>query len=136
MAEPKARAINEIRIEGKLAFPPEQRQSKTGTTFTTGKLAVDDMKKGERVTYWFGVAAFKDASPVLAGCRKGDRIVVTGKMTVDEWTGKDGQKRVQPIIVVFEAAGIEAPGRQSTESPPTPTDADRHGPSEDDPIPF
>lgn len=59
-------------------------------------------------TLWFTVKAWRTAAANVAGSvRKGDPVVVTGRLEVDEWTGPDGQQRTG-LVIAASAIGVDA----------------------------
>lgn len=93
---------NHITIEGRLAQDPELRFAANGTAMCN--ISVPDQKRvknrdtGEwedaSATTWFRVTVFKDAAEALAEAgRKGDEVVVTGRLITREWQDKDGNTR-------------------------------------------
>jgi len=54
----------------------------------------------DRSTNWYTVKAFRHlAQNIGSSLRKGDRIVVTGKLQLRQWTGDDGRRRTYPEII-------------------------------------
>jgi single-strand DNA-binding protein len=54
----------------------------------------------DRSTNWYTVKAFRHlAQNIGSSLRKGDRIVVTGKLQLRQWTGDDGRQRTYPEII-------------------------------------
>lgn len=94
----------EVMRRGNLTKDPIPGEGK-GKTFCRFSIAVETPKvagdwQGEReVTYYECVAFDRTADNVVASLRKGDAVVVIGRGEVDEWTGRDGQKRVTKQIV-------------------------------------
>jgi single-strand DNA-binding protein len=51
-------------------------------------------------TDWFTVKVFRDvATNVSEALRRGDPVVVHGRLHLEEWTGGDGSERITPTIV-------------------------------------
>ena len=91
---------NTITITGRLAADPELRFAATGTAMCN--ISIPDQKRvknaqtGEwedaSATTWFRVTVFKEAAESLAeSARKGDTVVVTGRLITREWTNKEGE---------------------------------------------
>lgn len=90
-----------ITLTGRLAKDPELRFAATGnavasfTVVTSGRKFDKDTNKWVDidVTYW-NVSAFKQmAENVVESMRKGDRIIVTGKMKSRKYEDKEGNNR-------------------------------------------
>jgi single-strand DNA-binding protein len=145
--------INHCLIEGRLGRDPETRVLGSGSKVVNASIACNDDYKdrsGEwkKRAYWITIAAFGHAGDQLEQFAKGDRIIVTGKWTVDEYT-KDSKKVYYNKLAVHDVRGseIRRDGGQQRQSegnerparePATPA---RTGPSSapadfDDEVPF
>lgn len=94
--------MNETRVtvHGNVVAEPVERQTRTGGVFTTFRIATTPFRRtadgrfvdGE--TSFFGVIAF-NALAANAGrsLKKGQPVIVSGKLSVREWQGTDGQPR-------------------------------------------
>ena len=90
---------NTITITGRLANDPELRFAASGVAMCN--ISVPDQKRVKNAagqwedasaTTWFRVTVFKEAAESLAEhARKGDMVVVTGRLITREWTNKDGE---------------------------------------------
>ncbi|HWM34252.1 MAG TPA: single-stranded DNA-binding protein [Pseudolysinimonas sp.] len=86
-----------ITVTGLVATTPKNIVTSTGLAITTFRLASNQRKfdkaEGKWVTAetnWFTVATFRQlAANVLMSLQKGQRIVVTGKLRVREWSSDD-----------------------------------------------
>jgi single-strand DNA-binding protein len=103
----------EVTKVGNLTREPELRYGKEkGTPFTRFGLAVESPIKpgnwsGERRTEFYEVSSFGTlAENVAASLAKGDRVVVTGRPELDNWTDDRGNVRVTKRIVA-NAIGAE-----------------------------
>lgn len=82
---------------GNLTADPELLYSKAGKAYARMRIAVSTPKvegdwSGERTTVFYDVTAFGSVADHAAeSLKKGDRVLVTGKGEVREWTGADGQ---------------------------------------------
>ena len=93
-------------ITGNLGRDPEMRYTPSGQAVTNLSVAVNDdytNSSGERVkrTIWFRVSAWgKQAEVCNQYLQKGSKVLVQGRLNVDQatggpriWTGQDGQSR-------------------------------------------
>jgi len=87
----------EAALEGRLGRDPEMKMVKGGTmAMVSLAIAVDEFTKtGEQPkSTWVNVKLFGDKATAAAeNLAKGDRCYVEGKLSLDSWTGKDGQER-------------------------------------------
>ena len=96
--------LNRICIMGRITRDLELRRTQDGTAVTSFTVAVDDDFKskatGEKKTYFFdGVAWRQQAEFACQYLSKGRMVVVEGKLTVRDWTDKDGNKRRNAEII-------------------------------------
>jgi single-strand DNA-binding protein len=99
--------MNETRItvHGNIVSDPVQRTGRTGSIFTTFRLAHTPYRRGadgryyDGETSYFSVIAFSAlAANSAAALRKGQPAVVEGNLTVKQYLGPDGQPRVAAEI--------------------------------------
>lgn len=95
--------LNQIFIMGRLARDPEVRHTQSGVTVCSFTLAVDrdikDKQTGERKTDWIPVTAWRGTWELVSRyLHKGDSIVVVGRLEIQEWTDKQGNKRTTPNV--------------------------------------
>ena len=88
---------------GRLARDPEVRHTQSGVTVCSLTLAVDrdikDKQTGERKTDWIPVTAWRGTAELISRyLHKGDSIVVVGRLEIQEWTDKQGNKRTTPNV--------------------------------------
>lgn len=96
--------LNRICIMGRITRDLELRRTQDGTAVTSFTVAVDDDFKskatGEKKTYFLDVVAWRHAAEfVCQYLGKGRMVVVEGKLTVRDWTDKNGNKRTTAEIV-------------------------------------
>ena len=94
--------MNETRvtIHGNVVTEPVVRETRTGGVFTTFRIATTpfsrtaDGKFVDGETSFYGVIAFNAlGANIGASLRKGQPVVVEGKLSTREWQGADGQLR-------------------------------------------
>ena len=95
--------LNQTFIMGRLARDPEVRHTQSGVTVCSFTLAVDrdikDKQTGERKTDWIPVTAWRGTGELVSRyLHKGDSIVVVGRLEIQEWTDKQGNKRTTPNV--------------------------------------
>ncbi|GAA3210954.1 single-stranded DNA-binding protein [Oerskovia jenensis] len=99
-----------VTLAGFMGTTPKLFTSPTGNDFTSFRIASTtrylDRSRGEWVdgrTIWFTVKAWRAmAQNVAASLRKGDAVVVTGRLAVDEWTSPEGPR----TNLVIEASAL------------------------------
>ena len=94
--------INQISLLGNLGQDPEVRFSAAGNAVTTISIGYKGTKDkgGSYKNGWIKVVCFKEvAESVGALLKKGDRVLVTGKLDPNNWTNDKGEEIKQIQIV-------------------------------------
>ena len=97
--------LNHIVLQGRFVRDPELRRTQSGTAVCSFTLAVDrDFKNpnGEKVTDFIDHIAWRGAAEHI--CKyfsKGSAAVTSGRLTLRDWTDKDGNKRRAAEVVVY-----------------------------------
>ncbi|WP_123307446.1 single-stranded DNA-binding protein [Cellulomonas sp. PhB143] len=100
-----------VTLAGFVGTTPRLFTSQNGTAFTSFRIAATrrylDRARGEWTdgrTLWFTVKAWRQtAENVASSLRKGDAVVVTGRLSVDEWAGAEGPRT--DLVVEASALG-------------------------------
>jgi single-strand DNA-binding protein len=147
--------LNKVLLMGNLCRDPELRHLPSGMAVTSLSLAVNRKWKNaqgeqqEEVTFVDMEAFGKPAETMNQYLRKGSGIFIEGRLQLDQWTDKDGNKRQKMKVVVNEFQFIDGkPAEQGqSQQPPqrqgkpqqerkaTPP-AEQHTPTTEDDIPF
>jgi single-strand DNA-binding protein len=143
--------INNITIVGNLTRDPELRFTPSGTPVASFGLAVNKSTQNKDTGEWINsadffnvVAWFKLAENCAQSLIKGDRVLISGRLSQDNWEDKDGQKRSAYKIIAniiapsleFASCKIEKnPKVESSVAPPEKS-ADEDLDFTDDDIPF
>jgi single-strand DNA-binding protein len=139
-------------IAGNLGRDPEMRYTPSGQAVTSFSVAVNDdytNNNGERVkrTIWFRISAWgKQAETCNQYLKKGSKVLVEGRLTVDQatggpriWTGQDGQPRasfeISASTVRFLSSRSDSESGGSMAATPSAEEG-MSGPAEDGDIPF
>lgn len=97
---------NRVSMTGRLARDPELKRSQSGKSVLSFTLAVDNSykdKAGELVpgVYWHPCVAWGGPADKIAKyCRKGDRILIEGRLSTREYTDKSGERRWRTEVIV------------------------------------
>ncbi len=94
-------SFNKVIVAGNLTRDPELRFTKGGVPVCGFGLAVNDKRsKREDAVDFFDITAWRELGEVVANYkRKGDPILVEGKLQHSSWESDDGQKRSKVSIV-------------------------------------
>jgi len=98
--------MNTITISGNVGRDPELKYSGSGTAVVKFSVADTTGKDDNKKTLWHDVVVFKEqAEHVAASVKKGSRVIVTGRLDKNEYTGKDGVKK-QRVEVIADDVSI------------------------------
>lgn len=119
-------AINRVTVLGNLTRDPEQTSEQAPVTIgiaVNDKWTGKDKKKKEQVHY-FSAEAWRELGQYLMNGKKGQRVLLEGRLFNDSWQTKDGDKRSERKIEVFTAQLLTSKGRskgaESTSTPAAP----------------
>jgi len=98
--------VNNITILGNITRDPELRFTPSGTAVVNFGLAVNRNVQNKNSGEWeteadfFNVTAwYKLAENCAESLSKGDRVLVSGRLSQDSWEDKEGQKRSAVKII-------------------------------------
>lgn len=134
-------SLNRVSLIGNVGKDPEIRYTQAGDPILSFSLATTetwDGKQGKQEkTEWHKIDVFGPLAKALKSyITKGKKLLVEGKLTYDEWTDKEGNKRTKATIKVSGYGSniilLGAPGekREVSEEPK------REAVSGDDDVPF
>lgn len=95
--------MNDVKLSGRLVRDPELKHTPNGVPVATFSLAVDRKFNREEADFIPIVAWRKTAEFVAKYFRKGQRVIVAqGRIKVDQYTDKEGNKRSRFSVVADE----------------------------------
>lgn len=98
--------LNKIILMGRLTRDPELRHTQQGDAVASFTLAVDRDAKGqngERAVDFIDCVAWRGTAELIAKYfGKGRMAVVTGRLYIEDWTDRDGNKRRSAKVKVAE----------------------------------
>ena len=92
--------LNVVILEGRLVAKPEGRKTQNGDPATLWTMAVNRVLKDQPCDFVDCIAFGKLASIIYNNCDKGTKIIVHGRMTVRDYTNKDGNKVRKTDVIV------------------------------------
>lgn len=134
--------MNTVIIKGNITRDPELRYLPNGTPVCGFGIAVnekwtgDDGQKKERVDFFDVEAWSKRGETVAQWFKKGNPILITGKLKQETWDDKQtGQKRSKIKIVLqqFDFCGGKIEGNGQAASGEERQDSPNHEAAQDDP---
>ena len=97
-----AGSYNHIVLVGRLVADPELRQTQSGVSVTSFRLAVDRPKgrDGERQTDFFGVSIWRQRAERAAEfLQKGRLVLVSGRVQIRQYTDRENNQRTAVDVV-------------------------------------
>jgi single-strand DNA-binding protein len=120
---------------GRVGRDPEVKYFQSGAINCKFSIAINRGKKDEELPPdWFKCELWSEMA-VAAGdaIKKGDLVKLTGRVSIDRWTGQDGTENVDKVIRAEEWSVIPTAAKTPRQQQPAP--ANEFG-DFDDSIPF
>ena len=103
-------SFNKVILVGRLTRDPEKKVFGNGGAVANFGFAVDNNKKNTQTGQWEKDPVFIDVSAFNRGdgrladrvceyLRKGSQALIEGKLSLDQWTGQNGEKRSKLKVV-------------------------------------
>lgn len=107
--------MNQVICKGRLGRDPQIRTTSKGTSVASFSVACDRMYNDKKLTDWINVVAWgKLAEAVGNLVRKGDEVLVQGRMGTRKYTAKDGSDRyITEVTAEFIGKSIVPPASGS-----------------------
>ena len=136
--------INTLIVTGNLGNDAEQRYTPSGDSIVTFSVPASSGFGDKKKTSWLKCTLFgKRGESVLPYLKKGQLVGVQGEFLLDEWTGKEGEKRVTACVRVSELTllgkaqeGAQEPQQQTRRAAPARAPASAPPFDDSDEIPF
>lgn len=94
--------LNKVMFIGNLTRDPESRTIPSGAQVTSFSIAVNDRSRGRQneTTMFLKVEAWNKTAELCAQyLQKGAQVLVDGRLKIEEYTSREGEKRRDPVIV-------------------------------------
>lgn len=119
-------SFNKISLLGNLGKDPELRTTATGVKVCDFSMATTQNKE----TTWFRVTLWRGLAEIGAKfLKKGSQVYISGSLSVEEWTDKEGVKQFSLKVTADDLQLLGKP--EATEKEETPKTSDNS-----DDIPF
>ena len=130
--------VNHLVMQGRFVDDPTVGQTNSGSDYANFRIAWSEKYKDRETKCFLDCKAFSGTAKFVSQYfKKGQEILVEGKLTTDEWE-KDGQKRSKIALVV---SGVHFCGKRqdggTAETAPAPAqDPSGYTPVDTDQLPF
>ena len=92
--------MNHVTLMGRLTRDPELRHTNSGTAVVSFTIAVEHRASQEIHTDFIDIVAWKGTAEFVSKYfTKGQMIALHGRLSIREWTDKDGNKRKSAEVV-------------------------------------
>ena len=113
--------LNRVTVIGNLAFDAELRSTPGGDAVVELRLAVNEKWKDrsgqpQEKVHWVKATLWRDLATAHAGLKKGDSVLVEGRLSDSMWTDKDGNKRKETKIEAEMVVALARTGAAPTAS--------------------
>lgn len=131
-------ADGEARIVGRLGSDPDLRFTNGGKAVCSVGVAVSRRWKQnnewqEETTWWELTCWESLAENVAASLSKGDRVIAWGRVSTDEYTSREGEKRTK-LVMVADTVGADLRWARATVERTVREQADRGETHRDGPV--
>lgn len=101
---------------GNLGQEPDCRYTPQGTFLASTSIGVNDGWGDNKKTYWFKLNCWgKLGENFNKLCQKGTKVIVEGRLKINEWNDKEGNKRTSVEVDVTDFT-LLARGREKEEA--------------------
>jgi len=100
--------MNKVTLYGRAATEIELKYSSNDEKTAVGKFRIAVNRKNKEADFFNCVAFGKTAENIAKYFHKGDRILIGGRIQIDNYTNKEGKKTSTTNIIVEEFDFIES----------------------------
>lgn len=110
--------MNKAILMGRLGKDPELKRTQAGGAVISVSLATNEREKqGDAwvdVTEWHDVVVFGRTAELIAErCRKGEMLLVEGRIKTRKWTGQDGVEKRRTEVVAADVRFLPKQGERN-----------------------
>lgn len=96
--------LNHTELQGRMVADPELREMSAGAKVANFRVAWSEKIKERENILFLDCKAYSGTAEFICNYfKKGQEIILEGKMNTDEWTSQDGQKRSKVVLVIERA---------------------------------
>jgi single-strand DNA-binding protein len=122
-------SFNDLTLVGHITKDPVLSYLPSQTPLAEFGIAVNDKYKDKETVMFIDCVCFgKQAETLNKYVKKGDPLLINGKLTLDQWQSQDGQKRSKHKVMVnrftFLSSNTGQSGSSNTAKPDPPTQGD------------
>ncbi len=119
-------SFNRVILAGNLTRDPELRFTNDGIPVCSFGLAVNRVRSRNEEVDFFDVSAWRELGETIANYKKkGDPILVEGRLQYRTWEGQDGSKRSKVDVVADTVQFLGRAGGDDSAADGAPSDGGR-----------
>lgn len=99
---------NHLTIAGRLGADAETKTAASGTAVTRLRVASSVGYGDKQQTLWLACTTFGKSAEFAAKLRKGDAVLLAGRLEPNVWTDKQGMERRDVVLVVDTVQALGA----------------------------
>ena len=116
--------FNRVMLAGNLVRDPELRVTQSGVPVCSFSIAVNRVRSKSEAVDFFNVSAWRELGETIANYKKkGDPILVEGRLQYRTWEAQDGTKRSSVDVVADNVQFLGRSGDPQSEEAPSSQDA-------------
>lgn len=119
--------INFCILSGALADAPRQIATQKGSMGVSFRLKTVREYKGQEYSAHISVKHFGDGAQAVLASAAGTALVVTGRLELESWDGRDGQKHYEVVVNAATVAGYQPPPQAQPQQQYNPPAVNAYG---------
>jgi single-strand DNA-binding protein len=114
-------AFNKVVLLGNLTRDPDLKVTRNGIPVCEFGLAVNRTRSKDDAPDYFQVVVWRELAEIVANYKKrGDGVLVEGRLRHDAWETEDGHKRSKVTVVAEQVQFLSGRRDQGSTTPPPP----------------
>lgn len=108
---------NHLTIAGRLGADAESKTAASGTAVTRLRVASSVGYGDKQQTLWLAATVFGKSAEFAAKLRKGDAVLLAGRLEPNVWTDKQGIDR-RDVVLIVDTVQALGPKQERNDDPP------------------
>ena len=113
-----ARSLNQVTLLGHVGSDPDLRYTNNGIPVANFRIATDRMRAGGVIGEpdWHSIVCWQKLAEIVNQyVHKGNKVLVTGRLSTSSYEQQDGQKRYRTEVVANEVIFLSSNGDKEPE---------------------
>jgi single-strand DNA-binding protein len=109
---------NHLTLAGRLGADAETKQAASGSAVTRLRMASSVGYGDKQQTLWMAVTLFGKSAEFAAKLKKGDAVLVAGRLEPNVWTDKQGVERKDVVMIADTVQALSPKSQDRNDEPP------------------